>query len=91
MLRVTREGDPSAPSLRLEGRVEREWVRVLRKEWEESVARCEGCKVTVDLKAVSFADSKGRALLLEMQERGAVLTKVSEFMRHILADQDDSD
>lgn len=91
MLRVTREGDPSAPSLRLEGRLEREWVGVLRQEWEQSVARCGGCNVTVDLSAVSFADAAGRALLLGMQKKGAVLTKVSEFMRHILAEPDDSD
>jgi len=91
VLRVTREGDPSCPSLRLEGRVEGDWVGVLRKEWEESVARCGGSKVTVDLRAVSLADTEGRALLLEMQQKGAELIKVSEFMRHILAGQDDLD
>jgi ABC-type transporter Mla MlaB component len=91
VLRITRKGDAGCPSLRLEGRVEKDWVGVLRKEWEESLARFEGCKVTVDLMAVSFADPQGRALLLEMQKKGAALTKVSEFMRHILAERDDSD
>ncbi|HTW24348.1 MAG TPA: hypothetical protein VMD78_12155 [Candidatus Baltobacteraceae bacterium] len=47
--------------------------------------------MTVDLRAVSLADTEGRALLLEMQQKGAELIKVSEFMRHILAGQDDLD
>lgn len=89
MLRITKGDDAS---LRLEGRLEGAWVEVLRKTWEESAGRPEGRKVTVDLGAVSFADQEGRALLLEIQKEGAVLARVSGFMRHILADSgDDSD
>jgi len=86
VLRIT-QGDGG--SLRLEGRLEGAWVEVLRKTWEESATLPEGRKVTVDLGAVSFADQEGRALLLEMQKEGAVLARVSGFMRHILADSDD--
>lgn len=91
MLRITQEGDASRPSLRLEGRLEGAWVEVLRKAWTESVAPADGYKVVVDLSSVSFADGEGRALLLEMQKQGAVLAKVSGFMRHILAEGDDSE
>jgi ABC-type transporter Mla MlaB component len=79
-------------SLRLEGRVEGPWVEVLRNAWHEFAAPLDQGKVTIDLGAVSFVDRDGRALLLELQERGAVLARVSEFMRHILANSgDDSD
>jgi ABC-type transporter Mla MlaB component len=88
VLRITQEGEPSRPSLRLEGRLEGAWVEVLRKTWTESVV---GGQMTVDLGAVSFADRAGRALLLEMQKKGAALARVSGFMRQMLADSDDSD
>ena len=91
MLRITQEGDADRPSLRLEGRLEGAWVEVLRKAWDEPTASLNRRKVTVDLGAVSFADREGRALLLEMQKKGAVLAKASGFMRQILADSDDSD
>lgn len=92
MLRITREGDAGSPSLKLEGRLEGPWVEVLRKAWEESMASSGGKKVTVDLGAVSFADRNGRELLLELQKKGTALARVSEFMRHILANHDeDSD
>jgi ABC-type transporter Mla MlaB component len=91
VLRITEEGDADSTSLRLEGRLEGAWVGVLRKVWDESTAPVGRRKVTVDLGAVSFADHEGRALLLEMQEKGAMLAKVSGFIRHILAAGDDSD
>jgi ABC-type transporter Mla MlaB component len=91
VLRITQEVETGKPSLRLEGRLEGAWVGVLRKAWAESVAPADGHAVVVDLASVSFADREGRALLLEMQKKGAVLAKVSGFMRHILADGDDSD
>jgi anti-anti-sigma regulatory factor len=92
VLRITREGDANSLSFRLEGRLAGDWVEVLRKTWHESVAPLGARKVIVDLGAVSFADRDGRALLLELQKGGAVFARVSEFMRHILADGgDDSD
>jgi ABC-type transporter Mla MlaB component len=92
VLRITPEGEAGSPSLKLEGRLEGAWVGVLRNVWDESVARFKGHKMTVDLGAVSFADHEGRALLLEMQAKGATLARVSGFMRHILAvSSDDSD
>ena len=89
MLRITREGDAGSPLLKLEGRLDGAWVEVLRKAWEESVASLGGRRVTIDLGAMSFADRDGRELLLELQKKGAALARVSEFMRHILADHDD--
>lgn len=86
MLRITRDGDSASQTLRLEGRLVGAWVEVLRKTWNESIAPVDGHKVSVDLGEVSFADQEGRTLLLELRRNGAALTNVSEFMRHILAD-----
>lgn len=92
MLRITREGDAASQTLRLEGRLTGAWVDVLRKAWDEAVAPSGGIKLTLDLGDLSFADRDGRALLRELQRSGAVLTGVSEFMRHILAESSrDSD
>lgn len=88
MLRITQEGKADSPSLKLEGRLEGAWVDVLRKAWKEAVASLKGHKLVIDLGALSFADAAGRALLLEIQRDGAALQRVSEFMRHILADAD---
>jgi ABC-type transporter Mla MlaB component len=66
-------------------------VEVLGRAWDELTALCDGRKVTVDLGAVSFADRDGRALLLELQKKGAVLAKVSGFLRQILTDGDEPD
>ncbi len=89
MLRITQEGNAGRPSMRLEGRLEGAWVEVLRKAWDESVTPGDRHRATVDLRAVSFADGQGRALLLELQKKGAVLARASGFMQHILADGDD--
>jgi len=92
VLRITQDGDAGSTSLKLEGRLEGAWVEVLKKAWEESKASLDGHEVTIDLAAVSFADRKGRELLLDLQKKGAALARVSEFMRHILADHgEDSD
>jgi len=71
-------------SLRLEGRVEGPWVEVLRTAWVEAKERAGGQRIVVDLSAVSFADSEGRALLLKMREQGAGLARPSGFIRQIL-------
>jgi len=74
----------SSRSLRLEGSVEGPWVEVLRTAWAEAKKGAGDQPITVDLRAVSFADAEGRALLLKMREQGAGLVEVSGFMRQIL-------
>jgi len=88
VLRITQEGKADSPSLKLEGRLEGAWVDVLRKAWKEAMGSLRRGEPVVDLGALSFADAAGRALLLEIQREGATLQRVSEFMRHILADMD---
>jgi hypothetical protein len=68
----------------LEGRLEGPWVEVLRKTWTDSLERKEPGQVLVDLASVTFADSNGRALLLNMRDHGVGLIKASAFLREIL-------
>lgn len=84
MLRITPIEKGSGIDLVLEGRLQGPWVEVLRKTWTDSLGRAERRQVSVDLGSVSFADSNGRALLLNMQDHGAGLIKASAFLREML-------
>lgn len=68
----------------LEGRLEGPWVEVLRRTWADTLSRDGQRQIVVDLGGVSFADSEGRALLLNMQEEGVGLIKASAFLREML-------
>lgn len=84
MLRITTTENSNSLGLRLEGRLEGPWVEVLRKTWTETLSQGGQRQVVVDLGDVSFADSDGRALLLNMKEEGVGLVKVSAFLREML-------
>lgn len=84
MLRITTTENSNSLGLRLEGRLEGPWVEVLRKTWTETLGQGGQRQVVVDLGDVSFADSDGRALLLNMKEEGVGLVKASAFLREML-------
>ena len=84
MLRITTTENPNSLGLRLEGRLEGPWVEVLRKTWTDTLGQDSHRQVVVDLGDVSFADSDGRALLLNMKEEGVGLVKASAFLREML-------
>jgi len=70
--------------LKLEGSVKGPWVEELRKAWLTSVEMAAGEPVSIDLGAVSFADGRGRDLLLRMRREGLSLNGCSSFLLHIL-------
>lgn len=84
MLRITRSNEPNSLGLRLEGRLEGPWVEVLRKTWADTLDHDRRRRIVVDLSGVSFADSVGRTLLLNMQGEGVGLIKASAFLREML-------
>jgi len=84
VLRITPSEKANALELMLEGRLEGPWVEVLRKSWTDTWGRKEQPHVLVDLGSVSFVDSKGRTLLLNMQDEGVGLVKPSAFLREML-------
>jgi anti-anti-sigma regulatory factor len=84
VLRITPIEKPTALELILEGRIDGPWVEVLRKTWTDSLDCDAHPHLSVDLDGVSFADSHGRALLLNMQDHGVGFVKASAFLREIL-------
>jgi len=84
MLRITPTEKASSLGLRLEGRLEGPWVEVLRQSWTDAIGSDGHGQLSVDLGAVSFADSDGRTLLLSMQQQGVALVKASSFLQEIL-------
>jgi ABC-type transporter Mla MlaB component len=71
MLKITTRTDPTGTSLELEGKLAGPWVQELEGCWQE-IARSER-SVRVLLGGVTFIDTKGRQLLIEMHRRGAEL------------------
>lgn len=81
---TTRHSDDGC-SLIVEGRVKGPWVVELEKAWQTALkSRTDGGAVVVDLSAVSFADWRGRKLLLEMRNQGAKLVGSSMFLSKML-------
>jgi hypothetical protein len=74
--------------LKLEGSVKGPWVEELQKAWLASAEMAAGEPVSIDLRAVSFADGRGRDLLLRMRRQGVSLNGCSSFLLHILEDGD---
>ncbi|MDX2033606.1 MAG: hypothetical protein SF339_23215 [Blastocatellia bacterium] len=73
MLRIEEEKTEAARTLRLDGRLVREWVEVLREHVEGAVE--------LDLAGVTFADAAGVELLRRLEARGVPLRGCSPFLR----------
>ena len=57
--------------MRLEGRLEGEWVMLAVRCWRNEVDRSNGKRLCVDLTDVTFISPEGKTLLAEMHEDGA--------------------
>ena len=57
--------------MRLEGRLEGEWVMLAVRCWRNLVARSNGGRLCVDLTDVTFISPEGKTLLAEMHDGGA--------------------
>jgi hypothetical protein len=86
VLRITFQTATDVVLLNLEGSIAGPWVEELRKAWLKSTKMTGGELVNVDLGAVSFADERGRDLLLRMRKKGVILKRASSFLRYILQD-----
>src|SRR5213593_4943724 len=84
MLRITTTIRPDGSTVGLEGRLAGPWVDELRACWRSLAATGDARAIRIDLDAVTFIDTAGKALLWAMHEQGAVLTATGCMTRAIL-------
>ena len=75
MLRVTAEKRDATWVMKLEGRLEGEWVGELRRSWQgiREVAAAPA-SIHVEMADIQFIDAAGKALLKEMHRDGVEIT-----------------
>ena len=71
MLRITTHYKNEIEVFQLEGKLAGPWVPILRDCWESRLAHSGGKAIQVDLRAVTFVDAAGKALLTEMYAQNA--------------------
>lgn len=71
MLRITPLVAKEQAILRLEGELRGPWVRELAKAWQGVWRRVGLKRIRVDLRALSFADERGKSVLVAMRQDGA--------------------
>jgi anti-anti-sigma regulatory factor len=84
MLRISIATRPSGATVKLEGRVAGPWVDDLRTCWRRLAASREARSILIDLDAVTFIDTAGKALLWAMHKQGAVLAASGAMTRAIV-------
>ena len=86
MLKVTTMKDEGGRTvLKLEGRLTDSWVDELARV--AAVVTTDGARVTFDLGGLSFADTRGLALLHAAAQRGAILTGGSPFVIALMSQE----
>ena len=73
MLRITIHDHAQITTFVIEGKLVGPWVKELEKCWERALAAEPSKAMLVDLVAVTFIDSEGRALLTRMRRQGVRL------------------
>lgn len=86
MLRITTHDTDTCLTMQLEGRLAGPWVAVLRTCWERQLARPGGQPIRIDLRAVTFVDAAGRAMLKEMTRHNAQFIARDCLMKAIVAE-----
>lgn len=85
MLRISADELPGAlVSLRLDGEVTGQWVKLLERTCEAQVNK--GARVTIDLRNVSFADRDGIALLRSLRDRRVEILNALPFIGEQIRD-----
>jgi ABC-type transporter Mla MlaB component len=82
MLRITREDQSSATTLRLEGRITRTELAELDQAWRSCVS--DERRVVIDLAGVRFVDASGAAVLRALRQGPIEVTGCSPFVRELL-------
>jgi len=85
MLRITIHNHAPVTSFVLEGKLVGAWVKELEKCWESALAADPFKAMLVNLAAVTFIDSDGRALLTRMRRQGVKLLSHGVLIEAIVA------
>ncbi|MBX3276840.1 MAG: hypothetical protein KF868_02445 [Acidobacteria bacterium] len=86
MLRITVHDEGKATSFVVEGKLVGPWVEELEKCWKSGLAADPSGAMVVNLEAVTFIDSAGRALLAGMRRQGARLLSTGVLINAIVAE-----
>lgn len=86
MLRITIHNEAKWTSFVIEGKLVGPWVEELEKCWKSALAADPSQAMLVNLAAVTFIDSVGRALLSRMRRRGAKLLSTGVLINAIVAE-----
>jgi ABC-type transporter Mla MlaB component len=87
MLKITIQTEPKFTRLMLEGRLTGPWVEELSRCWEAVADSQYGgvqSDVMIDLTGVTFIDTRGKALMTRMWQRGAKFHAVGCLTRSIV-------
>jgi anti-anti-sigma regulatory factor len=87
MLRITTHECNDSVTFQVEGRLAGPWVETLQECWR---ARNDPRAVEVDLRAVTFVDAAGKALLAEMCGQNAKLIAGDCLMKALVAEIEQS-
>lgn len=86
MLRITIHNDAQVTSFVIEGKLVGPWVEELEKCWKSALAADPSQAMLVNLAAVTFIDSAGRALLTRMRRRGGKFLSAGVLINAIVAE-----
>ena len=83
MLKITtHQADGKGTVMQFEGKLAGEWVKEALRTWTNLA--CSGCRITIDLSALTSVDASGRRLLCEMHARGVKLVSSTLMTRGII-------
>ena len=89
MLRITTHSTADSLTFQLEGRLMGPWVTELRECWRRT--SCDGKRaVHIDLRALTYVDAAGEALLADLYRQGADLFACDCQMKAIVAEIENS-
>ncbi|HXG95312.1 MAG TPA: hypothetical protein VNN73_23455 [Blastocatellia bacterium] len=86
MLRITVYDQPLVTSFVVEGKLVGPWVKEMEKCWDRALAADPAKAMLVNLAAVTFIDSEGRALLSRMRRQGVKLLSRGVLINAIIAE-----
>jgi ABC-type transporter Mla MlaB component len=87
MLRIHIEDESEGVRLRLEGKLVPPWVNELVQVWMDLATRLpRQTPISVDLAAVSFVDTHGKALLASMLKAGCALHGPGPYISAVIED-----